>query len=94
MKLYCSVFLWQLKLLSTEYVYLRWLLRILRGQPNYWTRDTIIETSTVVLTWIPEGWVGGGGAQSVLEIQMEWGGGKNMPSVGGGWIFSGITQWG
>ena len=42
----------------------------------------------MVLTWIPEG-RGGVGAQSVLEIQMEWegGGGKNMPSVGGGGFF-------
>ena len=37
-------------------------------------------------------WVGGG-AQAVLEIQVEGGGLKNVPSIGGGgWIFSGITQ--
>ena len=48
MKLYYSVFFWQSKLLAT--VYLRWLLRILPGQPNYWIRDAIIETSAVVLT--------------------------------------------
>ena len=72
MKLYCSVFLWQFKLLATEY--LHWLLSIPLGQPNYWTRDAIIETSTLVLTCVPEG--EGGGAQSVLEVQVEWGGAK------------------
>ena len=45
----------------------------------------------MVLTCIPEGRGGGGGAQSVLEVQVEWGGAKNMPSVGG-WTFSRITQ--
>ena len=36
---------------------------------------------------------GGGGAQAVLEIQVEGGELKNVPSIGGGgWIFSGITQ--
>ena len=35
----------------------------------------------------------GKGAQAVLEIQVLGGGGqKTMPSVGGVWIFSGITQ--
>ena len=38
----------------------------------------------------------GRGAQAVLEIQVLGGGGgggqKTMPSVGGVWIFSGITQ--
>ena len=33
----------------------------------------------------------GGGTQAVLEIQVEGGGQKNVPSIGG-WIFSGITQ--
>ena len=35
----------------------------------------------------------GRGAQAVLEILVEGGGGqKTMPSVVGVWIFSGITQ--
>ena len=35
----------------------------------------------------------GRGAQAVLEIQVEGGGGqKTVPSVVGVWIFSGITQ--
>ena len=35
----------------------------------------------------------GGGAQAVLEIQVERGGGqKTVPSVVGVWIFSGITH--
>ena len=35
----------------------------------------------------------GRGAQAVLEIQVGGGGQKNMPSVVGVWIFSGITHW-
>ena len=34
----------------------------------------------------------GRGAQAVLEIQVEVGGQKTVPSVVGVWIFSGITQ--
>ena len=34
----------------------------------------------------------GRGAQAVLEIQVEGGGQKTMPSVVDIWIFSGITQ--
>ena len=36
-------------------------------------------------------WVGGG-AQAVLEIQVEGGGSKKRAFHWGGWIFSGITQ--
>ena len=35
----------------------------------------------------------GRGAQAVLEIQVEGGGTKTVPSVVGVWIFSGITQY-
>ena len=37
------------------------------------------------------GWVGGG-AQAVLEIQVEGGGSKKHAFHWEGWIFSGITQ--
>ena len=37
-------------------------------------------------------WVGWGGAQAVLEIQVEGGGVKKTCLPLGGWIFSGITQ--
>ena len=35
------------------------------------------------------------GAQAVLKIQVDGGGGgqKTVPSIIGVWIFSGITQW-
>ena len=35
---------------------------------------------------------GGGGAQAVLEIQVEGGGSKKRAFHWEGWIFSGITQ--